>query len=671
MNIQIKEIAIYSKDKIKKRVVPFEAGKLNIIHGASQTGKSAIIPIIDYCLCSSVNRIPVGKIRDNCSAFAINLKFDDLNLLIKRFSDQNENVIYYAYSEKSLDEISDDEWQQTSLLKFKLYLNNQFGISSSEIADDDENSEENKKVGKPSFRDLISFNFQPQNIVANPNCLLYKTDIYKYRYRLQKIFDYAIGAQTSEQLYDDIRKQELELELKGKEREKENLRKYNEKLLIESEPLLYKAIEYGLIENRAINMKDPVLVTNLLTEIADKKIADVKMDEESNNIAANKIQNLIQELDEKYFELRALKQERNNIGELIGLEDEYTKQLEEKKSRLEIARFIRNFCIENKKDTDIIKDVDELYNNLIHIEHTLVDRNLFGKSVYESKYRELTKKINNKSLAINTLLKSKNLLEEKIKGKSILEEIYVKIIGKAQKIIALIKDENELQGKIDEINLEIKKYVHDIGRQRGFKLNSIVNKSNSYVPKFAEFDEISEFKNDDLTVKVKNKNEKIDYYLWETGSGSNWVAYHIANLLGFQKHFISIKSPVFNFLIFDQPSQVYFPKLNYVHTEDFNYSNEAKEEKKDKGMSDLECVQEMFKIMSRAIEDNKPIIKTKETDDQGNEIVIEEKGISNLQIIILDHAGETVWKDIEGINDVNPLDEWTTKNPLVPLDWIK
>ena len=29
-----------------------------------------------------------------------------------------------------------------------------------------------------SFRDLVAFMFQPQNVVANPNVLFYKTDSY-------------------------------------------------------------------------------------------------------------------------------------------------------------------------------------------------------------------------------------------------------------------------------------------------------------------------------------------------------------------------------------------------------------------------------------------------------------------------------------------------------------
>ena len=228
-NIQLKEVAIYSLDGSKRRIITFETGKLNIIYGASQTGKSAIIPIIDYCLCSKTNRIPAGTIRENCSAFAISLFLGDQYLLIKRIGDADPQKVLYAYSEQGLSSFNEDNWLPTTRDKFKLHLNNALGISFSEIANENSDNE-NDNSGRPSYRDLVSFNFQPQNIVANPNCLLYKTDIYKYRSRLQKIFDYAIGAQSSKQLYDDIQKQALEIELKNYQKEKDSLIKYNQKL---------------------------------------------------------------------------------------------------------------------------------------------------------------------------------------------------------------------------------------------------------------------------------------------------------------------------------------------------------------------------------------------------------------------------------------------------------
>lgn len=297
----------YSLNGSQKRIITFEIGKLNIIYGASQTGKSAIIPIIDYCLCSTTNRIPAGTIRESCSAFAISLYLGNQYLLIKRFGDLDPQKILYAYSEQSLNDFNEDNWLSTSREKFKLHLNNALGISFSEIANDSSNNG-NDKSGRPSYRDLVSFNFQPQNIVANPNCLLYKTDIYKYRSRLQKIFDYAIGAQTSKQLYDDIQKQALEMELKNYQSEKERLIQYNQKIINNSETLLLKAIEYGLLNSTTqIDLSDIAGVQNLLQKIAEKNISDIKLNDKSDQLIAQKIQNLINKSDEVLNDIRGLK----------------------------------------------------------------------------------------------------------------------------------------------------------------------------------------------------------------------------------------------------------------------------------------------------------------------------------------------------------------------------
>lgn len=62
MKSYIKAIIIFNKNG-EKRVVPLEQG-VNIITGESKTGKSALVEIIDYCLCSTRCTIPKGKITD-------------------------------------------------------------------------------------------------------------------------------------------------------------------------------------------------------------------------------------------------------------------------------------------------------------------------------------------------------------------------------------------------------------------------------------------------------------------------------------------------------------------------------------------------------------------------------------------------------------------------------
>jgi hypothetical protein len=68
-----------------------------------------------------------------------------------------------------------------------------------------------------------------------------------------------------------------------------------------------------------------------------------------------------------------------------------------------------------------------------------------------------------------------------------------------------------------------------------------------------------EFDKNELTIKITTADGR-ENYLWEIGSASNWLSYHIAVSLAFQKFFQEQKGvAVPNVLVFDQPSQVYFP----------------------------------------------------------------------------------------------------------------
>jgi hypothetical protein len=48
--------------------------------------------------------------------------------------------------------------------------------------------------GRPSFRDMAAFNFQPQHIVANPYTFFYKADTTEHREKLRIIFPFVLGA---------------------------------------------------------------------------------------------------------------------------------------------------------------------------------------------------------------------------------------------------------------------------------------------------------------------------------------------------------------------------------------------------------------------------------------------------------------------------------------------
>ena len=85
MYFQIEKIILWPrKIQYSYKTIDFKLDKINVITGASRTGKSAIIPIIDYCLGESKCHIPVNIIRDACSWFGLIIKLADRKVLLAR-----------------------------------------------------------------------------------------------------------------------------------------------------------------------------------------------------------------------------------------------------------------------------------------------------------------------------------------------------------------------------------------------------------------------------------------------------------------------------------------------------------------------------------------------------------------------------------------------------------
>ena len=162
MFFQIKEVILWPKDvNLEPRRVKFEVGKVNVITGASRTGKSAIIPIIDYCLCSSSCSMPVGIIRDACSWFGIVAALKNGEILLARqnpgLQKHTGNMFVLEGESVTIPSIITDSNENTVGVKQRLSE-----LSGLPMLDYGE--EEMRYSSRPSFRDTVSFLFQSQNI---------------------------------------------------------------------------------------------------------------------------------------------------------------------------------------------------------------------------------------------------------------------------------------------------------------------------------------------------------------------------------------------------------------------------------------------------------------------------------------------------------------------------
>lgn len=226
MFLQIREIVLWPRDtSFPPRRVAFELGKVNVISGASRTGKSAVIPIIDYCLGAGTCSIPVNTIRKYCEWFGIVIATAQGDKLLARREPGAQRITddMFLMEADRITEAPHRIVKNTNADAVKRLLDELAGLSKLDFSAGDDATGFD---GRPSFRDLAAFTFQPQNVVANPDVLFFKANTYEHREKLRKIFPYVLGAVTPALMAKAFELGRTRQELRRKERELNRLLNY-------------------------------------------------------------------------------------------------------------------------------------------------------------------------------------------------------------------------------------------------------------------------------------------------------------------------------------------------------------------------------------------------------------------------------------------------------------
>ena len=249
MLFQIKKIVLWpKKPSLPPREVVFHPHCVNVISGASRTGKSAIIPIIDYCLGADKCAIPVETIRNACSWFGVLVETDEGQKLFARREPgtlKSTGEMFVSQG-KAVDIPTDCPQKNTTAENVKSRFDELSGLSRLDF--DPEGGGGGFKF-RLSFRDLMAFTFQPQNIVANPDVLFFKADTYEHREKLKTIFPYVLKAITPEILAAQHELEFVRRDLARKKRELETLSQVSERWLAELRAWAVQAREFGLIDD--------------------------------------------------------------------------------------------------------------------------------------------------------------------------------------------------------------------------------------------------------------------------------------------------------------------------------------------------------------------------------------------------------------------------------------
>lgn len=659
MNFQILNIILYPKNKnLKPRFLTFKEGKINIITGTSQKGKSAIINIIDYCLGSGECNIPIGLIRETTEVFAIYVKINNEFFFFGRenFDDHKSKMYFYkeeSNSDKKI-ELRSNKWLRNkedysiNTFYFKSFMNDIAGFKNIETGDNQSSFDY-----AASFRDTAAFQFQTQNIIANPTTMFYKTDSWEHLQKLKTIFPLILGYKSYEIIDLEREINELERVKNRKVTTFEQIKTQYENWQANVYKYYTQAISLGLTISD-INIQNSTVdeIKNELVSIVKRVNSGELYKNGSINRFSEKVIELNNDRNSKVRILEDLKFKYNKIVQLDNSRASYVDDVaREKEQRLQpIEWFLQRkgndtcpFCGENSKKAvnELIYLNEEKQKNL-----EVLKKAKSNELSFEKEKAFLKLEILQNESAISDIDRNLHILLSKEKEENdSLQKIY-EFSGKIEHVI----DNLNKISPSSELYLEIKNLEEHIateklklnGLYKKFdrktsleKLSNIISEYSRFLPIEDKYNRMVHFDpSESLNIKIEDKKTKNKYFLSRIGSGANYMGYHLATLFGLHEYLNQLKEVgkvnyVPTFLVLDQPSQVYYPK-------------EFTEESKD-------------------IEDTKKIFETtyefmKRTNNK-------------IQIIILEHVPSFMWEDID-IDSFNLVENWDSEgDALIPAKW--
>jgi len=248
MSFQIKRIVLYST-KGEIRPINFQINAVNIITGASETGKSSIIPIVEYCLGSRSSNIPLKhEVRDTISWFGIHLINADEEIFVARKNpDPGKNSSEFIYLEKGKNleiPLKDQISQTTNLDGLKATL-----TSFAQIADYSFEPKEGqtRKTGLGDIRKSLIYCFQKQGEVGNQELLFHRQGEQTLPQSIKDYMPFFMGAVDKDFVSkkEELNRLKTELiRLQSKEDEKNRIKG---SAFVRAHALIAEAISIGLI----------------------------------------------------------------------------------------------------------------------------------------------------------------------------------------------------------------------------------------------------------------------------------------------------------------------------------------------------------------------------------------------------------------------------------------
>lgn len=571
MSMQILNIVLYGHDG-RQRTINLRPGSVNVITGASKTGKSELINIVDYCFGSSECRISKGIIRKAVAWFAVRLQLSSGQAVIARRcplpnKESSEDCFVEVGSSVALPAASTLH-QTTNTEGLENLLTGWCGIT-----DNLHETPQGQRRAPTSakFRHALLLCFQPQDEIIQRKHLFHRTADPFVAQPLKDVLPYLLGAVSDEYV-----------------KKREELRRLKEKLRI---------CERRLAELAALRGDG---VSKAATLLAQARDGGLTTDTESNNwdavvaalqvVAATSLTQ-VEEWTPSISEFTRLSEARSNLlNEQRRLRDQiaaartfktdersYSREAKEQLARLKPIGIFEGavpgetcpLCAHTLIDANVMPSASQLKDALTKVSKRLeavtrsepqMER---AVAVLEENAAANQQQLTQNRAELEAVRSANEQIDhaqdEATKRAHILGRIslYLESLPELPDSTALQREATGLRNQCEALEEELSdEAIRD-------RLESIIALLGGKMTEWARLLQLEHsahplrFNLKKLTIVADTPDGPIP--MDRMGSGENWVGYHLIGHLALHGWFTEHNRPVPRILFLDQPSQVYFP----------------------------------------------------------------------------------------------------------------
>lgn len=641
MSFSIKAIVLYSHMGEVRSITLRERG-LNIITGKSKTGKSAIIDIIDYCLGRGSFNVAEGVIRQKTAWFALHLVRGKEEVFVARNNpgpgaSTGAEVYLHRGAIERYPSLEDLEKNITAdaLQKF---ITQFAGITENEHRPESGS----RRPLSANISHALFMCFQKQNTIASQDQLFHRMNEDFLPQAMKDTLPYFLGSVDEGHFLLLAEQDEVTRLLRTKEAEAAKAISTVEVSRGRITRLINDAKRLGMI-GQAVQPDQEDILDHL------RQLSEFQFDDpdyipdfgETISTLQQQQRNIQQSLHQLNQDIRAAR-------EFLSDQTEFSREASEQASRLKAMGLFKNDSQTHEVCPICESELTTPAPTARNINNALSTVQLHLTEVHKESphIQEHIASVEGKILEQTGQLKLvqgelRRAITEDAEVRAIQDQLVerARFIGRLTAFLELVEPSSESDGLESEIS-SLRQRL-DVIRSRinsddaTERLEAALNLIGKQMTEYSDLLDL-EHSGSALRLDVRKLTVVADtddgpIPLNRMGSGENWVGYHVLTHLSLHWWLRKRHRPVPGFLVFDQPTQAYYPS-DVI-------DGGIEEIKRD---DDRKAVQSLFELMKTACDD------------------IEQP----FQLIVLDHAHlRDDWFEAAIV------EEWRGDGALIPEDW--